>query len=75
MKEIMVEVVHYKTQDGKVFKDRQVAQIHEDKLLGKLKTCYECGGVGKISDIGKYQMETCFRCHGKGYLVKKEVWD
>lgn len=74
IKEIEIPVIHFQCSDGAVFKDKQVAQIYESKLRGDIKTCQHCEGRGKVPDIGNYKYESCFRCNGKGYLQKKEVW-
>lgn len=74
IKEVIVEVVNYQTSDGKVFPDKQIAQLHEDKLNGDIKYCPECSGAGIIADIGNFRMETCFKCSGSGYLIKMQIW-
>lgn len=46
---VTVEV--FRTTDGKEFLSRTEANIHQGKLDGKLKTCPDCNGTGRV-DLG-----------------------
>ena len=74
IKEIDIVVKHWKCSDGKVFGQKQAAEIHEAKLSGEIKVCTHCEGRGEVPDIGNYRYEKCFRCDGKGYLQKFSEW-
>ena len=45
-----VEYDVYKTSDGQEFSSESAAQLHEDILSGKKKTCADCKGKGRINE-------------------------
>lgn len=71
---------HWETTDGKTFIDKAAAYDHQLYLDEKKKTCDKCGGSKGERYWGVDGRETeqfinCSKCQGKGFLIKKEVWE
>lgn len=58
----------YQTSDGKEFEDKELAQLHEDVVTDKKKTCTECNGKGHINE--KY-VEESFLQPGEHFATGK----
>lgn len=68
-----VEYQVYVTSDGKEFTQQSEAQLHEDKLNGKKKTCPKCKGKGRINERyeQKWQNTSWVPTQGEYVDVKK----
>lgn len=72
--EVMVEVLHYKTSDGELYKEKADALLHQKILNGTAKYCNGCNGSGSLESCDGRSFERCYYCNGKGYLEKVESW-
>lgn len=75
IEEISIAITHFKTSDGKIFKDRGDASIHQDVIDGKARVCPECNGEKMIDMCGDGRLNfPCSACNKTGYQWKTEVW-
>lgn len=76
----------YIAKDGKEFKTSKECKHHEMILDGTRIVCPECHGKGTVAVVEEYEnyhtgapekttiYPTCTKCHGRGYLEKKVVY-
>lgn len=74
-----LEVIYYKTSDGKVFENKVNAEKRQAILNNpNEKICPSCDGEGKKDESEGWHcvanIVDCRTCHGKGYLEKTTVW-
>ena len=76
----------YIAEDGKEFINENDCVLYDRMLKGEVITCPECKGVGRVDKWEEWENyhtgapertlchPYCDKCHGKGYLEKKVVW-
>lgn len=74
MKEILVQVKKYQTEDGKIFDSAREAEHHERIIGGVRKTCPHCNGTQQVPDEEFRRFYACPTCDGRGWVEKQEVW-
>lgn len=74
IKEVIVEVIQYETEDGKKHVHYEDAVQHERMLKGLSKQCPSCEGRGVVPNEDFRGIYACNQCSGKGIVHKKEVW-
>lgn len=75
MTKVSIAVDHWKTSDGKIFRDEQKARLHEGVLSGDTRECPTCKGKGRIDNTGDgRELHDRPDCDTKGYQFKVEVW-
>ena len=75
MEEIKIEIIKFKSKDGKIFDTVDEALIQDDIIDGKKKICPKCNGYKTVTctdeEYRKEWESKCKKCDGKGFLELK----